>query len=271
MNKIIGILSIPRSSVYYKAKEYPKRKSVRRKELTQKEKLAIQEIAKKKSTYGVPRVKAVLKRDFKMELSSYIIHRQMRDENLLINRNRTRGIGRLHLGTISVPKSNTRWATDITSIKCWNGEKLRVAFIIDCCDRSVIAWKAGKRIQACDIELLVQEALIKRFGNKLPPKGQLQLLHDNGPEFIEKILTLTLKDWNIESCYTPVYSPQSNGMMEAFNGTFKRDYVYESCLDDASYVQKMIPKWIKEYNNYAPHSALGMKTPEEYFKLKMAA
>lgn len=41
-------------------------------------------------------------------------------------------------------------------------------------------------MQAVDIELMLQEALYGRFGENLPRTGQLQFLHDNGPEFIEK-------------------------------------------------------------------------------------
>lgn len=271
MNKVIKILDIPKSTTYYKKKECPRRKLARRKEIPLDAENAMQEIASTKATYGVPRIKAVLRRDYGFELSKYLVHRYMRDNDLLIKRFRTRGPGRDHSGKIEVEEINTRWASDITSIKCWNGEKIRLAVILDCCDRSVISWIAGKRIQACDVELMVQDALIKRFGDMLPPKGQLQFLHDNGLEFIEKILARNLNSWNIESCNTPVYSPQSNGLVESFNGTFKRDYVYESCLDDADSVLSMIPKWLEEYNTFAPHSALGMKTPTEFFNLKEAA
>ena len=117
----------------------------------------------------------------------------------------------------------------------------------------------------------MQDALIKRFGHTNPPQGQLQFLHDNGPEYIEKHLTKTLNQWNVESCCTPIYSPQSNGLVEAFNGTFKRDYVYESCLEDVKSVQIQIPKWIEEYNTYAPHSAINMMTPTEFFNFNQAA
>jgi putative transposase len=270
-NRVIKALGVSKSTVYYLKKPYPKRNSSNRKHLCLRVKRLIRIIAKRKSTYGVPRIRAILMRDHGFKTTKHMVHRYLKEVGLLITRNRTRGSGRDHSGTISVPVINTRWASDITSIKCWNGEKLRVAVIMDCCDRSIISWIAAKRIQACDIESMVQDAMCKRFGDVNPPKGQLQFLTDNGPEFIEKELNRNLKDWNIESCNTPTYSPQSNGMVEAFNGTFKRDYVYESCLDSAEYVQSMIPKWMDEYNDYAPHSALKMKTPTEYYKLKSAA
>jgi len=52
-------------------------------------------------------------------------------------------------------------------------------------------------------------------------------------------------------------------MCEALNGTFKRDYVYESGLDSAQIVLQQIHQWVEEYNTFAPHSALTMKTPNE--------
>lgn len=271
MNQTIRILGVAKSSVYYKTKAYPERKRTARKELCEQMKAAILEITAKKSTYGVPRVKALLKRDYELNVTKYMIHRYMKEEGLLITRHRTRGSSRPHTGQIAVEKPNTRWASDITSIKCWNGEKLRVAFLMDCCDRSIISWKAGKYMQAVDIELMIQEALHSRFGENLPSVGQLQFLHDNGPEFIEKNLKKSLKSWNIIDCNTPTYSPQSNGMCEALNGTFKRDYVYESCLDSAQIVLDQIKHWVEEYNTFAPHSALQMKTPNEFYNFTNAA
>ena len=99
----------------------------------------------------------------------------------------------------------------------------------------------------------------------------LQFLHDNGPEYIEKKLTKSIAEWKIVNCNTPTYSPQSNGMCEAFNGTFKRDYVYKNCLDNPTVVLEQIQKRVDEYNNYAPHSALGMRTPKEFYNFKTTA
>ena len=271
INRVIRTLGVAKSTVYYKPKAYPKREITYRMSASEGVKSAILAITGKKSTYGVPRVKAILKRDYHLELSKYMVHRVMKEEGLLIKRNRTRGASRPHTGKIAVLEPNKRWASDITSIKCWDGQKLRFTYILDCCDRSIIAWKAGFHMQGCDIELMLQEALFNRFADQTPEKGELQFLHDNGPEYIEKNLKKQVGLWNIEDCNTPTYSPQSNGMCEAFNGTFKRDYVYQSCLDNPATVYTQIQEWVDEYNQYAPHSALGMKTPNEFYNFKSAA
>ena len=182
MNRTIKALGVAKSTVYYQAKAYPDRKRTPRKQLDQQAKAAILALTSHKATYGVPRVRAVLKRDHDLALSKYMVHKFMKEEGLLITRTRPRGASRPHTGKIAVEAPNTRWASDITSIKCWNGQKLRFAYVLDCCDRSLFAWRAGLHMQACDIELMLQEALFTRFGNTLPPEGQLQFLHDNGPD-----------------------------------------------------------------------------------------
>ena len=63
---------------------------------------------------------------------------------------------------------------------------------------------------------------------------------------------------------TPAYSPESNGLAEAFVHTFKRDYVLGAALRDAETVLAQLGDWIEDYNRQAPHSALGMRPPAEY-------
>jgi len=45
-----------------------------------------------------------------------------------------------------------------------------------------------------------------------------------------------------EVCNRPSYSPESNGMTEAFVKTFKRDYVYLADLPDTETALKLVPR-----------------------------
>lgn len=59
-------------------------------------------------------------------------------------------------------------------------------------------------------------------------------------------------------------SSKANGMAESFVKTIKRDYVYQADCNSAETVLKLLPQWFTEYNNVAPHLALGMKSPVEH-------
>src|SRR6266849_5166405 len=41
-------------------------------------------------------------------------------------------------------------------------------------------------------------------------------------------------------CHTPRRSPQTNGLAEAFFGSFKRDYVYQACLETVEDVARQL-------------------------------
>jgi putative transposase len=62
---------------------------------------------------------------------------------------------RRHNGRVAVERSNLRWCSDGFEIGCDNGEKVRVAFALDCCDREVVldhvATTGGSRARTCRI------------------------------------------------------------------------------------------------------------------------
>ena len=65
---------------------------------------------------------------------------------------------------------------------------------------------------------------------------------------------------------TPIESPQSNGMAEAFVKTFKRDYARVSSRPDAASVLRQLDGWFEHYNTVHPHKALGYRSPREFRK-----
>ncbi len=65
-------------------------------------------------------------------------------------------------------------------------------------------------------------------------------------------------------CTTPLESPQSNGIAEAFVRTLKRDYVRVSPVPDGESVLGQLPGWLAHYNTVHPHRALGYRSPHEF-------
>ncbi|MBB3149960.1 putative transposase [Phyllobacterium trifolii] len=220
-------------------------------------------------TYGYRRVHAILRRKASSERRSWPnakrIYRVMKVHGLLLQRHTGAVDTRRHDGRVAVEQSNLRWCSDGFEIGCDNKEKVRVAFALDCCDREAIAHVATTEgIKSEDVQDLVITAVENRFGriNTLPKP--IEWLTDNGSCFIAKDTKSLLIDIGMEPCSTPVRSPQSNGMAEAFVKTFKRDYVSVNPIPDAETVIAQLPLWFEHYNTLHPHKALGYQSPREF-------
>jgi len=95
----------------------------------------------------------------------------------------------------------------------------------------------------------------------------VQFLSDNGSIYTARDAVCTAERLGLIPVASPVYSPQSNGMSEAFVNTLRRDYLAGADRSTASSVLDQVPHWIGDYNGVAPHSALGYRAPEEYRRL----
>ena len=84
---------------------------------------------------------------------------------MLLARHTGRRKGRLHDGKVVVMRSNLRWCSDGFEITCWNGDLVRIVFIIDAHDREIIAWHAvaGAGISGIMVRDMMLEAVEKRF------------------------------------------------------------------------------------------------------------
>ncbi len=220
-------------------------------------------------TYGYRRVHAILRRNARKLGRSWPnakrVYRVMKLHNLLLVRHTGAVDDRLHDGQVAVERSNIRWCSDGFEIGCDNKEKVRVAFALDCCDREAIAHVATtESIKSQDVQDLVITAVENRFGRINMLSKPIEWLTDNGSCFVARDTASLFRDIGMEPCTTPVRSPQSNGMAEAFVKTFKRDYVSVNPTPDAETVMAQLPFWFEHYNNLHPHSALGYQSPREF-------
>jgi putative transposase len=162
------------------------------------------------------------------------IYRLMRKHGLLLQRHTGRRRPRAHDGQVMTIRSNCRWCSDAFEFTCWNREVVRVAFALDCHDREAISWVAttagicGEMIRDMMVRCVEQ-----RFGGIRAPHP-VQWLSDNGSIFAAHRTVEIALALNLVTCFTPVESPESNGMAEAFVKTFKRDYVRVGLIPDAA-------------------------------------
>lgn len=226
-------------------------------------------------TYGYRRITAILNRQLRSESLAPCNHKRtyriMKAHNLLLARKYSERPEHVHDGKVIVMRSNLRWCSDGFEFTCWNGDVIRGAFIIDAHDREIIAWRAvvNAGISGSDIRDIMLEAVERRFDTCRAP-SVIEMLSDNGSPYIAKETQIFARQLGLKPCFTPIRSPQSNGISEAFVKTLKRDYVQVTPLPNAQTGLELIGSWIEDYNDNHPHSGLKMRSPREFIAAQIA-
>jgi transposase InsO family protein len=148
----------------------------------------------------------------------------------------------------------------VFEVPCWNGEAVRVAFVLDTCDREAITWTATTSgIAGEQVRDLMVEAVERRFGSVAHAPHAIEWLTDNGSAYTAHDTVAHAHALGLVPCFTPVHSPESNGMAESFVKSFKRDYVFLHRRPDALSVLKQLAAWFDDYNEVRPHRGLRMR------------
>jgi transposase InsO family protein len=157
-----------------------------------------------------------------------------------------------------------RWCSDHLELHGRDGAVVRVLFAIDACDREVIAWSATTGgVSGEMVRDLMVACVERRFGGTRTPHP-VEWLSDTGSAYIAKPTRETATALGLRLAFTPVRSPQSNGISEAFVKTLKRHYAKLAVLPDAETVIGLLPGWFHDYNTVHPHSGLRYLSPREF-------
>lgn len=226
-------------------------------------------------TYGYRRITAILNRQLRATNAAPVNHKRvyriMQAHNLLLARRYSVRPDHAHDGKVVTLRSNLRWCSDGFEFACWNGDIVRGAFVIDAHDREVIAWRAvaNAGISGADVQDMMLEAVEARFDG---PRAlnPVEVLSDNGSAYTARDTRTFARQLGLKPCFTPLRSPQSNGISEAFVHTLKRDYVQVTSLPDAASALALIGAWFEDYNDHHPHSGLKMRSPREFITAQTA-
>ncbi len=224
--------------------------------------------------YGYRRVWGILRKQRRTEgllpVNAKRLYRIMSEHNLLLLHDKPERPTREHKGKIAVAKSNMRWCSDGFEFGCDNGEKLRVTFALDCCDREALHWAASTGgYDSETVQDVMLGAVERRFGSSLPA-SPVEWLTDNGSAYRAHETRAFARLLGLEPCTTAVRSPESNGIAESFVKTIKRDYISIMPKPDGLTAVKNLAEAFEHYNEWHPHSALGYRSPREYIRRKLS-
>jgi putative transposase len=174
--------------------------------------------------------------------------------------------GRLDRQTFSPSKKGTgfvqplgahqHWHVDVSYINI-SGTFYYLTSVLDGYSRFIVHWEIRESMTECDVETIVQRAL-ERY-----PLAKPQIISDNGPQFIARDFKEFIRLAGITHVRTSPYYPQSNGKLERWHRSLKRECVRPAAPDSLWAAERHIAQYVAHYNTVRLHSALGYVTPSD--------
>lgn len=151
-----------------------------------------------------------------------------------------------------------KWLTDVTEMKCSNGDKLYLSAILDLGDRSIVSYVIGKS----NTNALVFETFDKALS--VHPDAKPIFHSDRGFSYTSKVFKAKLDKAGMTQSMSRVGCCIDNGPMEGFWGILKSEMYYLHKFDNYERLEKAIKGYIDYYNNGRYQKGLLCKTPIEY-------
>jgi putative transposase len=166
-------------------------------------------------------------------------------------------------GHVSVPDSNRRWATDLTTAWTTRNGWVAIVPVIDCGDRVVLDIEVTKSQESGCVLRPFERALERHFGSPLNVPSQLELRTDHGPQYTGVDCDNVCSAWRVNHTFAPVGRPTGNSVVERFIQTLKVELIWTRDWESEEELRIEIHRWLISYNNNRPHQALNWLTPFE--------
>ena len=154
-------------------------------------------------------------------------------------------------------KPHQHWRVDISYINA-GGTFFYLITVLDGYSRYIVHCELRESMTELDVEIVCQAALEKHPG--VSPR----IISDNGPQFLANDFKAFVRTSGMTHVKTSPYYPQSNGKLERWHGSLKREMIRPGSPGNAEEARCLIETYIAHYNHKRLHSAIGYLTPADY-------
>ena len=151
---------------------------------------------------------------------------------------------------------HVHWHVDISYLNL-GGTFYYLCSLLDGYSRYLVHWEIRESMTEQEVEIVVQRGLEKHSG--VAPR----IVSDNGPQFIAKDFKSFIRICGMTHVRTSPFYPQSNGKLERWHGSLKRECVRPAAIESVEEARRKVAAYVDHYNQVRLHSAIGYITPTD--------
>ena len=218
------------------------------------EKLAILDYHDRHPLEGYRRLSFMMLDDDVVAVSSSSVYRVLKNAGRL-DRHRW-APSKKGTGFVQPDGPHQHWHLDISYVNL-GGTFYFLITVLDGYSRYIVHTEIRENMREFDTEVVVQRALEKY------PGEHPRIITDNGPQFLARDFKEFIRLMGLTHVRTSPYYPQSNGKLERWHGTVKRECIRPACPGSLEEASRLVASYGETYNHVRLHSALGYIAPAD--------
>ena len=151
-------------------------------------------------------------------------------------------------------KAHEHWHIDISYINI-AGTFYYLCSVLDGYSRAILHWEIREQMTEADVEIILLRA------KELFPETKPRIISDNGPQFIARAFKEFIRISGMTHVRTSPYYPQSNGKIERWHGSLKRECIRPKTPLNLADARQVVGTYVRYYNQHRLHSAIGYISP----------
>lgn len=164
-------------------------------------------------------------------------------------------------------RSNVRWEADITYVPTQMGN-MYLFVVEDVYDKEILSGYMDIRCGAKEAIKSLREAVVKRFGDKVPEGLLLTLRVDRGCQFTAEDFAIFAQSQGIILEFCGIQTPNDKPYVESFFSCYKQEEVYRNVYEDFFQACDGWGNYRKWYDELRPHGSLKDMTPKDFRESK---
>ena len=158
-------------------------------------------------------------------------------------------------GFVQPSQPHAHWHIDVSYLNIC-GTFYYLCTVLDGYSRYIVHWEIRETMTEADVETILLRA------HEGFPGATPRIISDNGPQFVARDFKAFVRLCGMTHVRTSPYYPQSNGKVESWHKTVKRECIRPLTPLNLNDARRIVKRFVQMYNTQRLHSGIDYVTPQ---------